>query len=60
MYRQTYPEVHSAHHVYGLALEAGGRKDEALAAQLKALEIWPDFPPAWDAVTRLKADSTQH
>lgn len=57
MYRQTYPEVHSAHHVYGLALEARGRRAEALAAQLKALEIWPDFPPAQDAVTRLKADS---
>ncbi|MDJ0653288.1 MAG: hypothetical protein QNJ40_03965 [Xanthomonadales bacterium] len=56
MVRQTYPEVHSSHHVYGLALEATGDGAAARKAQLKALEIFPEFPPAREALERLAGD----
>lgn len=56
MYQQTYPEFHSAHHVYGLALEAAGDKPGALAAQKKAVSIHADYPPALKAIARLTAE----
>ena len=56
MYQQTYPEFHSAHHVYGLALEAAGDMPGALAAQKKAVSIHADYPPALKAIARLTAE----
>lgn len=56
MYRQTYPEFHSAHHVYGLALEAAGDIESAIVAQQRALAILPQYQPAIEAINRLQSE----
>ncbi|MEM9529388.1 MAG: hypothetical protein AAGA23_00575 [Pseudomonadota bacterium] len=53
LYRKQYPEFHSAHHVYGLALEAAGDLKAAATAQRRALAITPRYHPALEALERL-------
>lgn len=43
----------------GIALERGGKIDEALDAYASAIEVYPNHLPAMEALTRLQLRSRQ-
>ncbi len=51
---RAYPESANTFDSLGEALAAVGRRDEAVAAYRRALEIDPDYPPSVAGLRRLE------
>ncbi|MCA9695692.1 MAG: tetratricopeptide repeat protein [Myxococcales bacterium] len=54
------PKNHELHYARGVALQALGRGDEAVAALRAALEIKPDFAPAINGVGAFELDARNY